>query len=263
MDFAILVGIAVGLLGLISGFLLDGGHISVLLKPTAALIVFGGTAGATIASFSMQDLKVIPKLLKNTVFQKLPGEDEVIEQIVQLADQARREGLLYLEDRLDEIDDEFLRKGIQLIIDGTDPELVRNILETEIYTLEERNDTGASIFETAGGYAPTMGIIGTVMGLVHVLGNMSDPSTMSSSIALAFIATLYGVGSANILWLPIAGKLRNIGKKEICIKELTMEGVISLQGGYNPIIIRERLNAYLNPNRRQKDKEPEAKEEEE
>ena len=250
MDLAVLVGIVGGLLSLVLGFMWEGGHVGSLIQKTAALIVFGGTMGATVACFSMQDLKVIPQILRNALTIKLPEESEIIDQIVHLADQARREGLLYLEDQMNGLDNEFLKKGLQLVIDGTEAEVVRNIMETEIISLEERNEVGASFFEAAGGYAPTMGIIGTVMGLVHVLGSMDDPSTLGPKIAVAFIATFYGVGSANILWLPLGAKIKNVSKKEVIIKELTMEGIIALQGGNNPLLIRERLNAYLDPKKR-------------
>ena len=250
MDLAVLVGVVGGLLSLILGFLWEGGHLGALFEKTAALIVFGGTFGATLAGFSMQDLKSLPQILKKSLTMKLPEENEIIDQIVHLADQARREGLLYLEDQMNTLDDDFLKKGIQLVIDGTEAEVVRNIMETEIMALEERNEVGSSFFEAAGGYAPTMGIIGTVMGLVHVLSNMDDPKTLGPKIAVAFIATFYGVGSANVLWLPLAAKMKNVCKKEVIIKELIMEGILALQGGNNPLLIRERLNAYLNPSKR-------------
>ncbi|MEG3069828.1 MAG: MotA/TolQ/ExbB proton channel family protein [Candidatus Syntrophopropionicum ammoniitolerans] len=148
-----------------------------------------------------------------------------------------------------------MHKGIQLVVDGIEPEMVRMIMETEMYTIREHNNTGIGIFEAAGGFAPTMGIIGTVMGLVHVLGNLSNPETLGPAIALAFIATLYGIGSANILWLPIAAKLRNLSEKEDILRELMLEGLLSIQAGYNPIIVRERLTAFLRPGRRQDDEE--------
>lgn len=247
MEITAIGGIIFSVICLVSAFLLDGGHFSALIKPTAAMIVFGGTIGATVVSFSLSEIMTVPRLLTIIMFQKLPNEVALIEQIVGLADKVRREGLLYLENQLPQIEDGFMRKGIQLVVDGTDPELVRQILETEIYSIQERHNTGASIFEAAGGYAPTMGIIGTVMGLVHVLGNLESPETLGPSIALAFIATLYGIGSANVLWLPIAEKLKNLSKKEVMLQELMLEGIISIQAGYNPILIRERLSAFLKP----------------
>lgn len=255
MEITTLAGILIASLSLVVAFLMEGGSILALVKPTAALIVFGGTIGATIVSFSISEIKSVPQLLKITMFQKLPDEVALIEQIVGLADKVRREGLLYLENQLPQVSDAFMRKGIQLVVDGTDPELVRRIMETEMYAIQERHHTGASIFEAAGGYAPTMGIIGTVMGLVHVLSNLEKPETLGPSIALAFIATLYGVGSANILWLPIAEKLKNLSKKEAMLRELMLEGIMSIQAGYNPVLIRERLTAFLTPRSRRKDEE--------
>ncbi|NLI13191.1 flagellar motor protein [Pelotomaculum propionicicum] len=255
MEITTIGGILLAVISLVLAFVMDGGHVLALLKPTAALIVFGGTIGATVVSFTMNEIKTIPKLLTIILFQKLPDEILLIDQIVGLADKVRREGLLYLENQLPQIEDGFMRKGIQLVVDGTDPELVRQILETEIYSIQERHHIGASIFETAGGYGPTMGIIGTVMGLVHVLSNLESPETLGPSIALAFIATLYGVGSANILWLPIAGKLTNMSKKEVMLRELMLEGIISIQAGYNPLLIKERLSAFLKPKSRQKAEE--------
>ncbi len=255
MEITFIGGILLAVISMVVAFLMDGGHILALVKPTAAMIVFGGTIGATVVSFTMSEIKTIPKLMTIIMFQKLPNEILLIDQIVGLADKVRREGLLYLENQLPQIEDGFMRKGIQLVVDGTDPELVRQILETEIYSIQERHHTGASIFEAAGGYAPTMGIIGTVMGLVHVLSNLESPETLGPSIALAFIATLYGIGSANILWLPIAAKLANMSKKEIMLRELMLEGIISIQAGYNPLLIRERLSAFLKPKNRQKTEE--------
>lgn len=260
MEITAVGGILLAVLSLVVAFVADGGHILALVKPTAALIVFGGTIGATIVSFSLNEIMTVPRLLKIMLLQKLPDEIALIEQIVGLADKVRREGLLYLENQLPQIDDKFMRKGIQLVVDGTDPDLVRQIMETEMYAIQERHHIGASIFDAAGGYAPTMGIIGTVMGLVHVLSNLEKPETLGPSIALAFIATLYGVGSANILWIPIAEKLKNLSKKESMLRELMLEGIMSIQAGYNPILIRERLTAFLKPKSHRKEEEEEEKE---
>lgn len=247
MEIVTLAGLIIGVLSVVIGFLLEGGHLMALLSPTAAIIVFGGTLGATIVSYSLAELKTIPKLFKVILFTKLTDEIALIDQLVSLADKVRREGLLYLENELPNVDDSFMRKGIQLVVDGTDPDLVRQIMETEMYAVQERHNTGASIFETAGGFGPTMGIIGTVMGLVHVLGNLESPETLGPSIALAFLATLYGIGSANLLWIPIAGKLKNLSKKEAMLREIMLEGIMSIQAGYNPVLIRERLTAFLKP----------------
>ncbi len=257
MDLPLVLGLSLAVFSLVGGFLLEGGHAGALFKYTAAIIVFGGTIGATAISYSLNELKNVPRLFKIALFPKEMELAQVIDLIVGLADEARREGLLYLENRLDEIKDPFLRKGIQLVVDGTDPELVRSIMEVELYAIEERHHIGSSIFETAGGYAPTMGIIGTVMGLVHVLGNMSDPNSLGPAIAVAFMATLYGVASANVLWLPLGAKLANLSKKESHLRQLMIEGIVSLQAGYNPILIRERLSAFLTPAHRGLDKDEE------
>ncbi len=251
MGVTTIIGIAVALGSLVLAFTFDGGTISALINPTAALIVFGGTIGATTVCFSMQELKTIPKLIKISLFKELPDEVELIEQIIDLSDKVRREGMLYLEKQLDQFEDSFMHKGIQLVVDGVDADMIRMIMETEMYSIQEHQNTGIGIFEAAGGYAPTMGIIGTVMGLVHVLGNLESPETLGPAIALAFIATLYGIGSANILWLPIAAKLRNLSEKEGMLRELMLEGLLSIQAGYNPLLVREKLTAFLKPEKRQ------------
>lgn len=253
MDPSALIGFFLAVVALVGGFVLEGGHIGALFQFTAAMIVFGGTIGATVLSFPLSDLMAVPRLVSVAFFRNPPNPAETIELIVRLAEEARREGLLYLENRLGEIQDPFLRKGIQLVVDGTDPDLVRNILEVEIYSIQERHQAGASVFEAAGGYAPTMGIIGTVMGLVHVLGSIDKPENLGPAIALAFIATLYGVSSANIFWLPVAAKLQNLSKKELLLRNLMLEGIVSLQAGYNPILIRERLTAFLKPELREEE----------
>jgi len=230
---------------LIGGFLLEGGHFTSLLEPTAAMIVFGGTAGATIASFSMDDIKQVPTLFKIMFTEKKYEVNELISILTGFAEKARREGLLSLERETTAIDDEFLRQGIQLVVDGTDPALVRDILETQIDFTEQRHKIGADIFEAAGGYSPTMGIIGTVMGLVHVLSNLADPESLGPSIAVAFIATLYGVAFANVAWLPIGHKLKLKSKQERFMREIGLEGILSIQAGDNPSIVREKLRAFL------------------
>lgn len=260
MDIASVAGLILASFSLLAGFLWEGGHAGALFQPSAALIVFGGTIGATMFSFSMNEIKTVPKLMRIAFFNKTPDIPRLIEEIVEMADEARREGLLYLENRIAGMDDPFMRKGVQLIVDGTDPELVRAIMETEIYNIEQRHKLGSAIFEAAGGYAPTMGIIGTVMGLVHVLGSISTPEKLGPAIAVAFMATLYGVASANVLWFPLSSKLQNVSQKEVLAKELMLEGLISLQAGYNPILIRERLTSYLLPSKREISREEEENE---
>jgi chemotaxis protein MotA len=216
-----------------------------LLKGSAAMIVFGGTIGAVTVSFGMQELKTLPGFFKTVFTESKLDFAGTLDRLVNTADKARREGLLSLETQLSEIDNDFMRRGLQLVIDGTDPELTRNMLEMEITAFEQREKTGVDIFNTAGGFAPTMGIIGTVMGLVQVLSNLSDPSKLGPAIAAAFIATLYGIFSANILWIPFATKIKVKGAREAALMELVLEGILSIQAGENPRVIREKLLTFL------------------
>jgi len=247
MDIATLIGLLLGFSGLIGGFLLEGGNLGMLLVGTAAMIVFGGTFGAVILSFTLEEIKTVPYFLKVVFSDKKVDYLTVLESIVETADKARREGLLSLESKLNEIDNPFLARGLQLVIDGTDPELTRSMLEMEIEAQEKKEKVGVEIFMAAGGFAPTMGIIGTVMGLVHVLSNVSDPDKLAGAIAVAFLATLYGVASANVLWIPFANKIKGRTEKKVLLMELILEGILSIQAGENPRVIREKLMTFLPP----------------
>ncbi len=251
MDIATLLGLLIGLGGLIGGFLWEGGHAGALLVKTAAVIVFGGTFGAVIISFTMEELKTVPYFLKVIFIDKKIDYLTVLDSLVETADKARREGLLSLESQLGEINNPFLARGLQLVIDGTDPELTRNMLEMEIEAYETKERVGHDIFMSAGGFAPTMGIIGTVMGLVHVLGSMTEPDKLGGAIAVAFLATLYGVASANVLWIPFGTKIKIKSAKEVLLMELVLEGILSIQAGENPRVIREKLMTFLPPQTRE------------
>lgn len=263
LEITSVLGIILAVSCLLIAFIMDGGHFLSLIAPSAILIVFGGTIGATVTSYSKEELTVAISAFRMFLYKSATDKLKTLEDIILLAERARREGILYLENYMEQIEDKFLRKGIQLIVDGTNPELLKTILETEIYTSQEKQEIGAGVFETAGGYAPTMGIIGTVMGLVHVLSNLSEPEKLGPAIAMAFLATLYGVGSANVLWLPMASKIKNISKQESVLREMMLEGLISIQAGNNPILIREKLVAFLSSKEREgsgKVKEAEANE---
>ncbi|HZK44559.1 MAG TPA: flagellar motor protein [Syntrophomonadaceae bacterium] len=251
MDLATFIGLLVGLGGLIGGFLLEGGHGGMLVVRTAAIIVFGGTFGAVIVSFTADELRHIPYAFKNVFSRQQVDYVTVLDQLADTADKARREGLLSLESQLDEIDNKFFSRGLQLVIDGTDPELTRNMLDMEIEAFEKDEMIGSEIFMVAGGYAPTMGIIGTVLGLIHVLSSIAEPDQLASAIAVAFLATLYGVASANVLWLPFGTKLRIKAEKEVHLMELILEGILSIQAGENPRVVREKLLTFLPPNTRE------------
>lgn len=245
MDFATIIGLIVAVAALLSGFMMDGGTFMALVQPAAAVIVFGGTIGATLLSHRMKSLSKIGTYLRIAFFHRAVDPHESIDQLVELSMTARREGILALEERVEEFEDSFLKNGVQLIVDGVDPELVKEMLEIEISYIEQRHAEGVQVFEAAGGFAPTMGIIGTVMGLIHVLGNLQDVTKLGPEIATAFTATLYGVASANVLWLPIANKLKMRSEDEILLREMTVEGVLSIQAGENPNVLRQKLLSFL------------------
>lgn len=248
MDISVILFLIFGLLALGGGFILDGGHLSALLGPTAAMIVFGGTIGAVGVSFPLDLLKRIPKMVKVMISPPKTELPSLISYFKDVSYRTRKNGLLSLEGEIssDPNLDPFIKKGLQLVVDGVDPQAVRGILELELESTSERHRQGAAVFQSAGGYSPTMGIVGTVMGLVHVLGNLEDPSTLGPKIAVAFLATLYGIGAANIIWLPIANRLNVLDDKEVKEKTLIVEGILYIQEGINPNTIAEKLKSFLN-----------------
>jgi chemotaxis protein MotA len=245
-----LVGFVIGIVMLMLAFIMEGGSPASLLAPTAAMIVIGGTIGATITAFPLPVVLSLPKLLMVSIKGAPDHGGHVVDTFVELAEKARREGLLALEGEAQTLDDAFMRKGMMLVVDGTDPELVQAILEAEIDAMAERHEVGIQMFEAMGGFCPTMGVLGTVMGLVVVLSHLSEPDKLGHSIAVAFIATLYGVGIANLFFLPIANKLKNISKAEQHGRYIVMQGILAVQAGDNPRIVREKLEAYLPPKSR-------------
>ncbi|MDO8211409.1 flagellar motor protein [Conexibacter sp. CPCC 206217] len=256
MKAATALGIGVGLAGLAIGGIMEGTSPATLINIPALLIVLVGTYGATMASVGWGPMSKIPKLYQITFSPRQPDLRERVDLLVGIAEQARREGLLALDAQLGDIDDEFTRKGLQLVVDGTDPDLVREILEAEIDGMEARHRAGAAPFEKAGGYAPTMGIIGTVMGLVHVLQNLADPSSLGPAISTAFIATLLGVGTANLVFLPVAVRLKALSEEEVELRTLTLDGILAVQAGDNPRVVADKLISYVPPaERREADDE--------
>lgn len=254
MDVSVILFIVFSFATLIGGFLLEGGHFLALFIGTAALIVFGGTIGAVGLSFPMSDLKRLPKIF-GVLFKYKPADSSaLVVKMFELATLARKEGLLALEQYTHDlsIEDRLVAQGLAFVVDGVDTESIRKTLETDAENISARHEVGIAIFESAGGFGPTMGIIGTVMGLVHVLSNLSDPSTLGPKIAVAFIATLYGVASANLLWLPIASRLKNINEKEVLRNQMIIEGITSLQQGKNPNLVVEDMCSFLDPDERKK-----------
>jgi chemotaxis protein MotA len=247
------IGIAIAAGGLLLAAMMDGTSPAAFINIPAIIIIVAGTGGATFASVGMEGMKNIPSLYKIACSHEPLDRPARVQLLVGLAERARREGLLALDSELEQIEDGFTRKGLQLVVDGTDPQLVREILESEIDTMAARHHQGAEVFEKGGGFAPTMGIIGTVTGLVHVLQNLSSPASLGPSISAAFIATLLGVASANIIYLPVASRLKAISGEEVELRMLTLDGIIAIQAGENPRLIGERLGAYVAPAERERE----------
>lgn len=248
MDIFAVIFLIIGFGSMVVAFTLEGGALGALLAGTAAMIVFGGTIGAVGLAFPAEEIKRIPKILKVFFSPRKIKLADLIFYFKEISFSSRRNGLLSLESEIssDKKVDPFIRKGLQLVVDGVEPESLRSILELEVESGSERHREGAAMFEAAGGFSPTMGIIGTVMGLVQVLSNLNDPASLGPKIAVAFIATLYGVGTANLLWLPIASKLKALDNKEFNEKRLIVEAIMYIQEGVNPNVLSEKLKGFLN-----------------
>lgn len=244
LDWATLAGIAVAVGGIIGGLLLEGGKITDVAQVTAALIVIGGTAGAVMVTTPFQVLVSAIKKSKHVLFDSTPDYEPAIERLLVYAKQARKTGLISLESELDKVTDPFLEKGLRLAVDGADLEDVRRIMEAEIAVFEQRGEAEAKVFEAAGGYSPTIGIIGAVLGLIQVMKHLEDIDRVGHGIAVAFVATVYGVALANLLLLPMAGKLKGRVQRSVQLKELTIEGIMSIAEGMNPNVMRSKLEAY-------------------
>ena len=245
MDILSVIGLIVGITAILFGQYLEGGHISTLVNGPALLIVVGGTFGAVMLQSRFNIFMRAMRMLFWTFFAPHQDFEEAIERIIRWSNIARKEGLLGLEDVEERERDPFAQKGLQLLIDGSEPESIRNILEVEISIKEGFDIQAAKVFESMGGYSPTIGIIGAVMGLIQVMGNLSDPSLLGSGIAVAFVATIYGVGAANLLFLPISNKLKSIVHSQSLYRELFVEGMTSIAEGENPRNIETKLLGYL------------------
>lgn len=245
MDKISLAGLAIGLVAIIGGQILEGGHIASLVQPTALLIVCGGTLGAVLLQSPHHVFIRGIKMAKWVWVPPVIEQKRQIDQILSWSQLSRREGLLALENYIPALKDDFARKGVQLLVDGADPERIRELLEVEINTYEEEWRQSAKIWDAAGGYSPTIGIIGAVMGLIHVMENLSDPTKLGAGIAVAFVATIYGVGLANLVFLPIAGKLKYYITRMVASREMLIDGLVGIALGDNPRIIEGRLKGYL------------------
>lgn len=245
MDLLSLFGLILAVAAILVGQYLEGGHIGSLMNGPAILIVLGGTVGAVMLQ---SPLSIFLRGIRMLIWTFLPPTNQnqgAIDKIVSWSNIARKEGLLGLENIEESETDPFTRKGLQLLVDGSEPENIRNVLDVDIYTKEHHDMQAARIYESMGGYAPTLGIIGAVMGLIEVMGNLSDPSKLGSGIAVAFVATIYGVGSANLIFLPVASKLKNIIHTQVQYREMIVEGMVSIAEGENPRNIETKLLGFL------------------
>ncbi len=245
MDKSSFLGLIVGVGGILAGLLLEGGKLSQVLQPTAAIIVFGGTLGAVLLQF--------PTPVVASAFRRLihvfiePGRDprEMVQQLVMFANKARRNGMISLDADLPAVQDPFLKKSLMLAVDGTDPQELRKMMQLEIDNQAEHEENIPKVFESAGGFAPTIGIIGAVLGLIQVMQHLDNINEVGKGIAVAFVATVYGVGSANLFFLPSSGKLRLRIREEQLLREMTLEGVVSILEGMNPHMLETKLMGFL------------------
>jgi len=249
MDIATLLGV-VSAFGLVVVAIFMGGGLSLFINIPSALIVVGGTLGTTMINYPLGDMLKVVSVVKNALFSNTVSGNSLIERFVDFANKSRREGILALESEIKTVKNEFLQKGIQLSIDGLEPQEIREILETEVEFIRSRHQLGAEIFTTMGTFAPALGMIGTLIGLVQMLQSMDDPSSIGPAMAVALLTTFYGSLMANLVCIPIAGKLKARSKEEVLSKEMAIQGIISLSNGDNPRILEQKLQAFVPPNQR-------------
>ncbi len=256
LDLATLVGLILAIGGILAGNALEGGKFHSLIQATAALIVFGGTIGATLVSFPlpafMRGVKALPLVVGN----RASDPRGLLSEIVQYAQRARKEGILSLESEVQNASDPFLKRAILMAVDGVDSKAMHETLQLEMAEMDEVGEVSAKVFEAAGGYAPTIGILGAVMGLIHVMQNLSDVAKVGEGIAVAFVATIYGVGSANLFFLPASAKLKLKHREEMILREMVIHGAIAIQEGQNPKLIEEKLSAFIHEKQKAKPPAP-------
>jgi chemotaxis protein MotA len=245
MDKISVFGLLLGILAIVGGQILEGGHIGSLSQPTALLIVLGGTMGAVMLQSPYATFVRGVRMVRWVWYPPVVDHPQLIKQVSSWSQVSRREGLLALENVINQLKDDFIRKGLQLLVDGAEPERLREVLEVEIGTYEEELKLSARIWEAAGGYSPTIGIMGAVLGLIHVMENLSDPSKLGAGIAVAFVATIYGVGLANLVFLPMSNKLKAHINRLVVQREMIVDGLVGIANGDNPRIIESRLQGYI------------------
>ena len=248
MDIFLIIGVIVGFLSVIVGMIVKGANIAVLLNPAAAIIILVGTSAAVMNSFPKKEFLNIPKIV-GVLFKEKQNQDPValVELIVNLAQQARKDGLLSLESQIEQFDNHFIKEGLSMVVDGIEPDYIRDMLETEIECMEDRHRAGAQIFSSAGSYAPTLGVLGAVVGLIGALGNLNDTEKLGHMIASAFVATLYGIFVGYVLCHPFATRLKRKSYDETRSLRIITEGFLSIQAGENPRSIKMKLIAMLDP----------------
>jgi chemotaxis protein MotA len=247
MDPAILIGLVVAMVAIFGSMILEGGSPGSLFLIPAMFLIFVGTPAVSLAGNTMAGLTSAIKWMVYAMTAKKADLEGVVQPLVKMAERARREGLLALEQEMETVEDEFMRKGLQMAVDGTDPDDLYEILSAEVKAKKQSAATGAKFWADAGGYAPTLGIIGTVMGLVNVLSNLAEPAELGHLIAGAFVATLWGVMSANVLFLPIGKRITTVGANEAARMELIIEGVLAIQAGSNPRVVATKLKSKMPP----------------
>lgn len=254
MERSTILGLILGLIAVCYGMVLKGAPLtSLFTNPAAYLIIIGGTIAAVLNAFPMSELRRLPHLFR-LIFrgQRLPDTNDLIDRFMEWAQIARREGLLALEGHLEAIEDPFLKNGMKMVVDGREMEFIRDALEQDLAAMEARHQVGAKIFEQAGTYAPTLGVLGAVVGLIAALSNLDDTAVLGHSIAAAFVATLLGIFTGYVLWHPFANKLRRLSRQEVELKQMMIEGILSIQAGISPSNIEEKLIVYLPAREREK-----------
>ncbi len=249
MDISTLLGIVIGF-GLVLTAMAGGGGLAWFINAPSAMIVVGGTVGATLINYPMSDIIGVVKVAKNVFFGKEMKPEKIIEMLVDISKASRRDGILALEDKVKDIKDPFFAKGITLMVDGIEPAALSRILQTELEFISERHRQGAEIFTTMGNFAPAMGMVGTLIGLIKMLVQMDDPSSIGPAMAVALITTFYGVILANLIFLPAAGKLKTRSTSELMLKQMVISGILSVQSGDNPRLLEEKLHSFISPNKR-------------
>ncbi len=249
MDIASVIGLILGI-GFILFGILTGGSLALFIDVPSMLIVVGGTIGATLINYPLGEVIKVFSVVQKAFLHKELSHLEVIDTLVGFAETARREGILSLEQKAQELDNEFLKKGISLAVDGTEPEYIKEIMTTETDYIAERHSFGAGMFEQMGMFAPAFGMIGTLIGLINMLAHMEDPSSIGPSMSVALVTTLYGAFLANLIFLPISGKLKARSATELLLKEISIEGIMAIQSGDNPRIVEGKLKAFLSPSLR-------------